>query len=205
MRGIRVRALIFAPLTPPRSYIYIKARKKLTWLAPGRPCPLCCGGFWCHSSWLVDNRTDCGTEDELHKARQWGAVCFCRRSVATVPPVGGVVSCDVSRSIAAGRRTPEAQTRRISQADSREVGKRLLSEHLGSTVDSAAALRWFEFADSLEFLWVGRHHPAEVLVGQLAAWQPAGGEEAQSEHEPFQRYRSLKYERNWLHDVMAKE
>lgn len=41
--------------------------------------------------------------------------CCSRRSVATVPPVGGVVSCDVSRSIAAGRRTPEAQTQAVNQ------------------------------------------------------------------------------------------
>lgn len=53
---------------PPRLYSdATEPLRNLTWWAPGRPCPLCCGGFWCRSSWLVDNRTGCGTEDKLEK------------------------------------------------------------------------------------------------------------------------------------------
>lgn len=66
------------------------------------------------------------------------APCRGRRSAATVPPVGGVVSCDVSRSIAAGRRTPEVHThthtRRLGhQRHRRTIGQGLnLRTHLSS-------------------------------------------------------------------------
>lgn len=98
--------------------------RNLTWLAPGRLCPLCCGGFWCRSSWLVDNRTDCRTDDKLKNTRTVKNCMFVLYvcivvsvvvwSAVTIPPVGGVVSSDVSRSIAARGRTPEVQTQRLT-------------------------------------------------------------------------------------------
>lgn len=61
--------------------------------------------------------------------------CCSRKSVATVPPVGGVVSCDVSRSIAAGRRTPEAQTQGVNQRHGRS-GQDIERARFSLTVDS---------------------------------------------------------------------
>lgn len=163
----------------------------LTWLAPGRLCPLCCGGFWCRSSWLVDNRTDCGRTDACVMRHSTFLLWFhvVGGGVGTVPPVGGVVSSDVSWSIAAGGRTPEAQNTGVNHhhwRSARSMSRDLLfctrsGLRFGAcSVVLTAALQYIDFVDSLEFLCVGRHHPADVLVGQLAAWQPAGGKETQT-------------------------